>query len=401
MARHAHVARQPIYDRRLEVVGYELLFRDQGGTAFDADPDAATSSVILEILSTLGLERLVGSSRAHVNVTRAFLLEADVAAVPGARIVLEIPPDARVDTRLVHRLKTLKSQGFTVALDNFTDEPSRRPLLPLADLVKIDLLGADSRVVGAAMRMLAAHPCRLVASRIEDYDVLEEARGLGFDFFQGHFFAMPKPVKDSEIPAAHVDRLRLIARLEAPDVGFDQLREIISQDVGLSYRFLRYVNTAFFSLRRKVSSVQEALALLGEQSVKRWITLVVLAGIDGKPHELLVTALVRAKTCELLAATDDPREREALFTTGLFSVVDAMMDAPMRDVIAWLPFSGPLADGLVERTGPYGAVLGQVLAHERSERVPAGVTASASAGRVGHAYLDAVAWANEAGRELR
>ena len=401
MARHAHVARQPIYDRRLEVVGYELLFRDQGGTAFDADPDAATSSVVLEILSTLGLERLVGSSRAHVNVTRAFLLEADVAAVPGARIVLEIPPDARVDTRLVHRLKTLKSQGFTVALDNFTDEPSRRPLLPLADLVKIDLLGADSRVVGAAMRMLAAHPCRLVASRIENYDVLEEARGLGFDFFQGHFFAMPKPVKDSEIPAAHVERLRVIARLEAPDVGFDQLREIISQDVGLSYRFLRYVNTAFFSLRRKVSSVQEALALLGEQSVKRWITLVVLAGIDGKPHELLVTALVRAKTCELLAATDDPREREALFTTGLFSVVDAMMDAPMRDVIAWLPFSGPLADGLVERTGPYGAVLGQVLAHERGERVPAGAAAGASAGRVGHAYLDAVAWANEAGRELR
>ena len=196
MARHAHVARQPIYDRRLEVVGYELLFRDQGGTAFDADPDAATSSVILEILSTLGLERLVGSSRAHVNVTRAFLLEADVAAVPGARIVLEIPPDARVDTRLVHRLKTLKSQGFTVALDNFTDEPSRRPLLPLADLVKIDLLGADSRVVGAAMRMLAEHPCRLVASRIENYDVLEDALGLGFDFFQGHFFAMPKPVKD-------------------------------------------------------------------------------------------------------------------------------------------------------------------------------------------------------------
>ena len=135
--------------------------------------------------------------------------------------------------------------------------------------------------------------------------------------------------------------------------------------------------------------------------MKRWITLVVLAGIDGKPHELLVTALVRAKTCELLAATDDPREREALFTTGLFSVVDAMMDAPMRDVIAWLPFSGALADGLVERTGPYGAVLGQVLAHERSERVPAGATASASAGRVGHAYLDAVAWANEAGRELR
>ena len=131
------------------------------------------------------------------------------------------------------------------------------------------------------MAALAQHPCRLVASRIENYDVLEDARRLGFDLFQGHFFAMPKPVKDSEIPAAHVERLRLIARLEGPDVGFDQLQEIISQDVGLSYRFLRYVNTAFFSLRRKVSSVQEALALLGEQSVKRWITLVVLAGIDG------------------------------------------------------------------------------------------------------------------------
>jgi c-di-GMP-related signal transduction protein len=296
VARHAHVARQPIYDRRIDVVGYELLLRDAGDdTAFVSDPDASTSSVIFEVLSTLGLERLVGTRLAHINVTRRFVLDANRSALPAERIVLELAGDLCVDKQLLTRLRVLKRQRFTLALDDFAYDPTRRPLLEIADLVKINVVGAEPGRTEAVMDLLAPFPPRLIAARIGSYEALDDARRLGFHLFQGYFFCMPKAVKGSEIPTAHV-------------------------------------------------------------------------------------------------------ERDALFTTGLFSVVDAMMDAAMDELIPWLPFSSNVTEGLIRRTGPYGRVLDAMLAHERGELVTTGSTAPAAVGR---AYLEAPEWADETGAELR
>jgi c-di-GMP phosphodiesterase len=336
----ASVARQPIYDRALELVAYEVLFRPGAGQQTGKlDPDAATSSVILNTFAEIGLDNLVGQSLVHINVSRRFLLAADHPPLPADRVVLEVPGSIELDDEILTAIANLRSSGYRIALANLVYDRSRHRLVENADIVKIDVVGRDRKLIAQQVSALTPYSAQLLAAKVETYELFDACRSLGFDLYQGYFFCTPKIVQAKSIPSNHLDRLRLIARLEAPDIQFEELKSLIARDVGLSYRFLRYANSAFFSLRHKVDSVHDALVLLGEQTVKRWTTLIVLAGVQGKPHELIVTALVRARMCELIAGPFATRERDAYFTVGLFSVVDALLDAPIDEVVECLPFS--------------------------------------------------------------
>ena len=393
------VARQPIYDRRLDLVAYELLYRPgKPDRASAIDPDAATSSVILNAFAEIGLDNLVGDSLVHINVSRRFLLAADHPPLRSDRVVLEVPGALAADAAALTAISNLRALGYRIALDNFVYDRSNHRLVECCDIVKVDVVGRDLREIAEQVRALAPYEAQLLAAKVEDYELFEACRTLGFDLYQGYFFCTPKLVQSKGIPSNQLERLRLIARLEAPNVEFEELKTLISRDIGLSYRFLRYANSAFFSMRRKVDSIHDALVMLGEQTVKRWTTLIVLAGIQGKPHELIVTALVRARMCELLAGPFDARERDGFFTTGLFSVVDALMDAPMDEVVEWLPFSDDISTALVRRLGLKGEVLRVVIAYERGEPVTSSMLNGVP---LSTANMHAVAWAEEAGRVLR
>ena len=290
----------------------------------------------------------------HINVSRRFLLAAELPPLPSDRVVLEVPGAIEADELTLAAMSNLRARGYRIAHDNFVYDRSRHRVVESADIVKLDVVGRDQRVIAQQVAALAPYTAQLLAAKVENYELFEACRSLGFDLYQGYFFCTPKLVTTKGIPSNHLDRLRLIARLEAPDVEFEALKTLISRDIGLSYRFLRYANSAFFSMGRKVDSVQDALVLLGEQTVKRWTTLIVLAGIQGKPHELIVTALVRARMCELLAGRFDARERDAFFTTGLFSVVDALMDVPMDEVVEWLALLGRHLGGAGARARAQG-----------------------------------------------
>jgi len=258
-------------------VAYELLFRP--GDAKDAgkiDPDTATSSVILNTFAEIGLENLVGESLVHINVSRRFLLAAELPPLPSDRVVLEVPGAIEADELTLAAMSNLRARGYRIALDNFVYDRSRHRVVESADIVKLDVVGRDQRVIAQQVAALAPYTAQPLAAKVENYELFEACRSLGFDLYQGYFFCTPKLVTTKGIPSSHLDRLRLIARLEAPDVEFEELKTLISRDIDLSYRFLRYANSAFFSMRRKVDSVQDALVLLGEQTVKRWTTLIVL-----------------------------------------------------------------------------------------------------------------------------
>ena len=201
------------------------------------------------------------------------------------------------------------------------------------------------------------------------------------------------------VPTNRLAKLALLAELNNPEADFDGLDKLIGRDVGLSYRFLRYINSAFFSLPHKVGSIRQALVLLGISAVKKWATLLAMADIDDKPNELLVTALVRAKMCELAAASRPAREREEFFTTGMFSVVDALLDSPMDVVLASLPLSDEVKDALHRHQGPKGVVLNAVLAYEKArfDDLKALVPPGASTQEM---YTESIAWARQAGLEL-
>jgi EAL and modified HD-GYP domain-containing signal transduction protein len=383
----AHIVRQPIYDAAVKVVGYELIVHGAEGVA---DADASTASTVTQI----GLN-LVAGGAAWVPLSRGFLFGGHAEALPPDRVVFEVAPELGDEPEALAAIGRLKSQGHGIAIDPFTAGDDVMPLLAMASAVKLDgtLDRATLAEHAAAARRAGA---QVVARNVDTHEVFETLKGLGFDLFQGHFLCEPKIVEGRPIQINNLNRLRLVAELQDPDVDMPKLGTVVSRDVGLSYNLLRFVNSAFFAVPRRIASIREALVLLGLGHVRRWATLMALLQSNDKPHELIVTGLVRGRMCELIAnARGERRDAEEYFTLGLFSVVDALMDVSLIEVLRELPFSEEIMDALLRYTGPKGELLHGVLAYERGDfgelirLVPAGTTPA-------DFYAEAVAWATEA-----
>src|SRR2546423_15179139 len=396
-----YVARQPIFDRHTRLAGYELLFRsgDEQDRAVIADHDDATSSVVLNTLTELTLERVVGPHAAWINVTRAFLLDGLADALPAKRVTLELLEGQEVDDELVDAIVRLRDRGFTIALDDFTYDPSREALLPLADIVKIDVMALGVRGAAAELAKLHGRGLRAVAEKVESQEEFKLCKEEGFEFYQGYFFCKPEVLRANAIGTNKLSLLQLLAALQDPEIELKRLEELIGRDVALSYRLLRYINSAFFGLRTRVDGIGRATALLGLSNVKRWATMTVFAGIEGKPRELLTTALIRGRMCELVGPDLGQTSSDQLFTLGLFSVVDALVDAPMSEVLSSVPFPDDMRAALISGIGPKGDLLRSVLHWERGETRDAGNLRNPPA-RLAAAHTEALAWADDAASEL-
>lgn len=390
------IARQPIHDRWTRVIGYELLFRGTGARA-GADEERATASVIVETFTGIGVGAVVGHKPAHVRVSRRFLLELHAFALPAERVVLEVDaPDPR-DTALRTVLERLAEQSYRISLACDPNGALPDPALTrLADSVKLDVGSlSPNELTAAADRFGAAAP-QLIAAGVDTPALLQRCRALGFHCFQGFFFCTPDVVHAHTPPTTKLTELRSLAGLYAQTITFEEFERIIARDVGLSYRLLCYLNSAFFNLPRHVASVREALMMLGMKAVRRWATLISLSGTEDKPNELTVTALLRGRLCELVGRRrpSPTAGADAFFTVGLFSVMDAMMDAPLEQVLDALPLNEEARIALLERRGPLGDALAAVVAYERGEL--AEVERLLPGLNLTELYLAAVHWADAA-----
>jgi c-di-GMP phosphodiesterase len=394
----AFIARQPIFDRNLRVVSYELLFRGHGYTA-DAlidNPERATATVVLNTFTELELERIVGSKTAWVNISREFVLDGLVQAIPPHLGGLEISEDELFDEDMIAALRDLKEQGYRLALDDFRGRPATEPVLELFDVIKLNMPVLGREGVRAQVQRLRSHPATLLADKLGTQPDHEFCVAAGCDLFQGYFFCRPAMVGTQGISANRLALLQVVAALHDPNVDLKDVEQLIARDVALSFRMLRYVNSAYFGLRGDVRSIGQALALLGLDNVRRWATLSVMASVDDKPTELTVTALIRARFCELAGDQLQIATSAELFTLGLFSVIDAMMDAPMHDVVESLPLAEDMRDALVLRQGAMGELLNCVTALEAGEyEAPTAFVSTA-----GELYLTALIWANTAAESL-
>lgn len=395
------VGRQPVYDRDLNVAAYELLFR---GTADNearvVDPEQATSELIVSTFLDIGLRNLVGDKPAFINVTRDYILGGHLAALAGHRLGLEVLEDTPVDEALLRALAALRSRGHLILLDDFVYHEQLEPLVAVADIVKLDVLALPGEALAAHVARLRARPLKLLAEKIETPEMYARCRALDFDYYQGFFFCRPNVVRGERASAGQAAVMRLLAAVLAPGLGLDALARVVNDDVGLSYRLLRLVNAAGHGLARHVGSIQEALVVLGAPALRNWIALIALSRVGGKPHELLVTGLLRARMCEALADGLGRRDCEAFFTTGLLSVLDALMDRPLAELLAELPLADAPRRALLEGAGVMGQVLACVLAYERGEwaRVQC---PGLDKGRLPAAYLEALEWADTVGAQLR
>lgn len=363
------VGRQPLFDRHLDVVGYELLFRGAAlpNRAIIHNENKATSQVILNAFTDFQLEEVLGGKRALMNLTRDLILEGIPTLLPPERVIVEVVETTMVDERLIEAVKRLRSQGYTIALDDWMAFSTLQPLLGQADIVKIDVQAFDPKRLVAEVGWLKSYGVELVAEKVETYDELRRCRDLKFDYFQGFFLSRPEILKKTAVPPNQIETLELISHMQNPDVAIEELADIIRRDVALSYKILRVVNSAYYSLPRTVDSIKDAIILLGTRQIGSWVSLINLAQIARKPKELTITALIRARMCELVAEVGGRYDGETFYTVGLFSVLDALLDVGLDDAIEALPLSPEVREAISEGTGVMGETLQGVIAYERGD----------------------------------
>jgi EAL and modified HD-GYP domain-containing signal transduction protein len=371
--RDVFVSRQPIYDVQLDVFAYELLFqRGEEHLVESEEPNQATSQGFPQTLLDLDLDTLVGHRRAFLNLTplmQAFLFMGYAPAFPPRQVVLEfVLNQTRGDKELLDMIRTLSAWDYTIALGgNLIGHGNLQSLVELADIIKIDMHASDRTLLREYVAIFRDHEVALVAEKVETHEDFQVCKDLGFDYFQGAFLYQPELVTSRRAPINRAALLQLLTRLHDPGVEFQELETLISRDVALSYKLLRVINSAYYGLPLKVTTIRQALLFLGIRFVTSCVSLMLLTGIDDKPPELVTVAMVRAKMCEQLARAIAHGSPGTFFLVGLFSVLDALMDRPMSELLGTLPLTEDIAQALLHHEGVLGTTLHCVLAYERGQ----------------------------------
>jgi len=348
------LARQPIFDRDLQVVGYELLYRSDAADHYKADEPGtrATARVIVNSLLNIGIDNLVGAKYAFINVDRELLLSESLDVLPRQRVVLEILETVAFCPEIAAACAAARGDGFMLALDDVDETSCESPFLGLVDIVKVDFLSASLSVrKQLADRYGQASRPALLAEKVETSEQFNEAMSLGYEYFQGYFFARPSLISGRGLPTETVSLLRILGQLASPDITISRLEVSVRQHVSLVHKLVRYANSAAFARRAPVQSVQHALALLGIDQLRKLLPLMVIADFNGAgPQELLLTALARARMTEILAPRFGLGDRPGLlFLMGLFSLLDVILQRPLEEILSELNLDEDLVGTLLGR----------------------------------------------------
>ena len=396
-----YIARQPIYDRALKLVGYELLYRNsQENLAQFEDGEKASSDTIVNSFIHIGIDNLVGTSLAFVNLPTEFIIDNDLVPMFHEQSVLEILEDVEVTDEVIAGIKSLKDKGYKIALDDFVLADDKHVILQLADFVKVDVLDYSDEELPEIVSKLRKYDVELVAEKVETQHLFQQCKALDFDYYQGYFFCRPQLVTEKNMPASKLVVLNLIAKLQNPDAEISEIESVLSNDVALSYKLLRYINSAAFSLRREIESIKDAIVLLGLATVKNWASLILMSRVaDDKPQQLVITALVRAKMAELLAEKVIPGHDKQAFICGLFSVLDALMDRPMIDLLDTVILSTQIKLALLDHEGELGQLLENTLFYEQAN-FDVLHQKQVNTELYYESYMAAIKWADETVKEL-
>lgn len=389
------IARQPVYNRELQPIGYELLYRARNADRAEVvNGDEASVQVILNSFINIGIDRLVGSALAFVNVPEALVLNDGMLPMFHEQTVLELLDASESPVEILAGIRRLRSRGFRIALNESRDAVAMRPLLELADFIKVDVQVWGATALARQVTQLRAYPAKLIAEKVESPAQYRECKALGFDCFQGYFFCRPETLEEKTPAPSKVVVLTLLQQLTDPRTSMESLQATLANDVAMSYKLLRYANSAAFGQRREIESLKDAMVLVGLNTLRNWAALVLLNNISaGKPLELMKVGMIRARMCEQLARSGHPALYSQMFIVGLFSVLDAVMDLPMDTLLDHLSLSAPVRFALLDREGEAGRLLQQVLWYEQGDW-DALIAARADRGKLVPAYLEAVHWAD-------
>jgi c-di-GMP-related signal transduction protein len=396
--RISFVARQPILTADEKVFGYELLFRDGVEDFFrEVDSDSASRRT-LDTSLQIGLETLCDGRRGFVNCTRDVLLKDYMTLLPSPLAVVEVLESVHPDDLVLAGLKRLKEAGYLIALDDFIPDDPRTPLTEMADILKVDIRQTSMEEAGLIVKKYGPWRCRMLAEKVETREEFTAAKAAGFIYFQGYFFRRPEVLHAKEIPANRLNCLRLLKTVSEPEVDVRELETIIKQEASVCYRLLRYLNSAAFAIQNEVHSIRHALTLLGEREVRKWVRLVAtLTAGENRSSELLVSAMVRARFCELLSPKI-PHGESDLFLMGLLSAIDAILEIPMVRVVETIPVDQDTKTVLLGGGGKLRPLYDLMLARESGDWIATAAFArqlNLSDSDVAQAYWQAMQWARQ------
>ena len=366
-----HVARQPIFDRKKKVYGYELLFRLGLENKFtEVDGDLATSIVITNSFLVIGMEKLTRGKKAFINFTGNLLLDETATILPKDFLVVEILENIDPSSEIISACRKLKDSGYALALDDFIFEPKFTPLIMLADIIKVDFTLSDEEEIRSLIDKFGKQKgIQFLAEKVETPEQFQVALDMGFAYFQGYFFSKPIIISSKDIEGYKLNVLNILHELNKPDANFGRIEGIIKHDVSISYKILRFINSAFFGFQTNIQSIKQALTLLGLNDFRKWLYLIIVKSVGtDKPDELMVSSIVRARFCESLAGKTPLKNRNSeLFFLGMFSMIDTFMDRSMEDVLKKLSLSDDITKTLLGEDGEFKNILDLALSYERAD----------------------------------
>ncbi len=372
----------------MRVTGYRVAYSSADGSA---SGEGSAARLLGDVLSGVGLDELVGESPAHLPLSREALLALGVPPVRPDRVMLRIAHDTAVAPELAGTIEALTMRGYALSLWELPGPEFDASLLERFGTVEVDFTRwSDGAAALVVPRIRAALATPLAAGLI-DYNAFDLAQRLGFQLFCGPFYASRHRAKVRKVPVGEMGTLISLAAMQSGSATIEELEQVIDRDVGLSVKLLRYINSAYIGMRGSITSIRQAVMMLGSRGVSRWALLVALTGGPTTPRELSVMGLTRARMCELLASEREDIPNDELFTVGLLSVADALLDVPLETIVEELPLAEEVQAALLRRDGPAGAILDAVVSYEQGEFDAASLAAYSRG--IATSYRDALGWA--------
>lgn len=363
-----YIGRQPIFDRKMNIFAYELLYRDSNKNSANITcNNTATTTVILNLIIEFGFSAATGNKTAFINLSDDLLTGDSPVQIPAEKSVLEILEDTIVDEVLISNLQKLIDQGFSLALDDFIYSSKWDPVLPLVDYVKVEIPLLTEEEVKQHVTLLKKYDVKLLAEKIESEEEYDFLYKCGFDLFQGYFLAKPKIIKGKTIPVNKLVIMSLLSDLNNNEIKIEDLVASISKDVSLCYKILRYINSAHYALARKVESINEAITFVGMKKLKQWAALIAMSNISNKSDDLMQLSMTRAYMCEQIAKQLGEKDHQHFFYIGLLSTLDILLGLPMSQILETLPLSSDIQTAIMHFDGQAGKVLECSIAYEKAD----------------------------------
>lgn len=388
------LARQPIIDSCMAVMGYELLYR-KSANAIEADvfdEEGATAQVLSASLLELGMENIVGPNKAFINYPRSYLLNSKSMPVNKDTVVVEVLENSGYDAILLSSLRRWVKEGCSIALDDFVFESKLTPFVELAEFVKLDILALGHDHFHEQVEALRGFDVKIIAEKVETWEDYQFCRLLGVEYFQGYFFEKPEVISSKTSKVNSMTLLQLMSSLmNAADLNIDELERIISQDAGLVHKLLRYLNSPLTGLVASVDSVRLAIMLVGIEHLKSLTNILLMSEMVSDRHVLLENIMVRAKHAELLAGTRGYDNQDKYFLAGMLSMMDVCTGVKLEVVLGELPLPAEFINAIVLRSGRVGSTLSLVESYSNGHAIKDAKDLE----DLKSTYLDAIKWTDE------